>query len=143
MTRWPERTTWWAVIGLTVMITWTIVIKYLLPLLDRIARPEAADHLPYLWDAWPVAHAVMAWALVARPRAAWLIAFVVSAAEVGVVVTKFALFLSNPEWDLSRLLWFTNKCYVLAFFAVMTVVLLHPAMRSCLQGSSDDKESNP
>lgn len=127
----PARPAWRVAIvfGLVVMIVWTVVVKYLVPLhwfwAERLAgRPVGAP--PVMWDFWPLAHAVMAIGLWRGMSWAWRFAVAVSAVEIAVVATKFALFFRAPELDLWRLLWFTNKVYVIVFFAATLAVLLGP-----------------
>ncbi|HEX9799135.1 MAG TPA: hypothetical protein VGC00_03090 [Thermoanaerobaculia bacterium] len=120
------------VAGLGVMIVWTLLVKYLVPLhwswAERLAGRTAAA--PVMWDLWPLAHAALAAALWRRTRWAWRFGVVVAAVEVAVVASKLALFLRAPELDFWHLLWFTNKLYVLAFFACLLSVLLGPGRRA-------------
>jgi len=115
-----------SVLGLVVMATWTIVIKYLAPCLWAISeraagRPDAGA--PVMWDFWWAAHLMLAWLLwrahpLARP-AGLLIAFV----EIAIVAVKLALYSRRPDLSFWKLLWLTNKIYVLGFFSVFLVVL--------------------
>ncbi len=50
-------------------------------------------------------------------------------AESAVVLTKFFFYLRAPEWTFWKLLWFTNKVYVLLFFLCLLYVLLGPGRR--------------
>jgi hypothetical protein len=43
-----------------------------------------------------------------------------------VVIAKFARFLAAPDWSFWKLLWFSNKVYVLAYFLALLAVLLGP-----------------
>ena len=43
----------------------------------------------------------------------------VSVVEIAIIVTKFVLFLSAPEWTIWRANWFINKIFVLACFGLM------------------------
>jgi len=121
-----------AVFGLVVMLAWTVVVKYAVPLHWAWAEllagrdPGAA---PVMWDAWPLAHLALALLLWRRHRMAWLAGVVVAAAEVAVVATKFFFFLRAPELTFWKLLWFTNKVYVLLFFAWLLAVLVGPGRR--------------
>lgn len=122
-----ERTRSLAIAGLAVMIVWTLVVKYLVPVLWFVAERAAGrppEAVPVMWDLWPLAHAALAWALWRRTAWAWRFGVAVSALEVAVVATKFALFLDAPTWTFWRLLWFTNKVYVLAFFVLLLAALL-------------------
>jgi hypothetical protein len=129
-----ERPGWLlaAVAGLGVMIVWTLVVKYSVPLhwywAERLAgRP--VDAAPVMWDLWPLAHATLAVALWRRTSWAWRFGVAVAAVEIAVVATKFTLFLRAPELGFWRLLWFTNKLYVIVFFAALLGVLLGPGRR--------------
>lgn len=131
MTRTAERPRWLVatVAGLGVMIVWTLGVKYLVPLhwfwAERLAGRELAA-APVMWDLWPLAHAVMAVGLWRRTPWAWGFGVAVSAVEIAVVATKFWFYLRAPELDFWRLLWFTNKVYVILFFACALYVLLGP-----------------
>ncbi len=57
--------------------------------------------------------------LIARPRYTFGLALTVSVVEIIIVVTKFVLFLSAPQWDIWRTNWFINKCFVLACFVLL------------------------
>jgi len=115
-----------SVFGLIVMATWTLVIKYLAPLLYA-ASEHAAGHdvpAPILWDFWWVAHLLLAWLLWTGHRLARPAGYAIAVAEIGIVCVKFVVFLRAPEWTFWRLLWFTNKIYVLGFFAVFLAALM-------------------
>jgi hypothetical protein len=126
--RWVTAT----VFGLVVMISWTLVVKYLAPLLHAASRALAGEDEPsrVMWDFWPVAHAAFAVLLWRGGRRAWEAGVTLAAVESAVVVAKFATFLRAPEWSFWKLLWFTNKVYVLAFFLCLLAVLLGPGRRS-------------
>lgn len=129
-----ERPAWLvaAVAGLGVMIVWTLVVKYLVPLhwfwAERLAG-GAIDRPPVMWDLWPLVHAALAAALWRRASWAWRFGVAVAAAEIAVVATKFALYLRAPDLGFWRLLWFSNKLYVIVFFAWLLAVLLGPGRR--------------
>jgi len=115
-----------SVFGLVVMATWTLVIKYLAPLLYAAAERSAGRVVaaPILWDFWWVAHLALAWLLWNGHRLARPAGYAIAAVEIAIVLVKFVLFLRAPEWTFWRLLWFTNKIYVLGFFVVFLVALL-------------------
>ena len=54
-----------------------------------------------------------------RPPYTFALALGVSVAEIIIVVTKFALFLAEPQWDIWTTNWFINKCFVLACFVLL------------------------
>jgi hypothetical protein len=125
-----ERPRWLvaAVGGLLVLVVWTLVVKYLVPLhwawAERLAgRPASA---PVMWDAWPLVHAALAALLWTRHPWAWLAGVAVAGAEIVVVAVKLALWASAPDAGFWKLLWLTNKLYVLAFFAALLALLLGP-----------------
>jgi hypothetical protein len=80
--------------------------------------------VPVMWDFWPLAHLVLIVALWRRPRWGWGYAVTVAALESAVVLTKFVVYLRAPDLGFFRLLWFTNKVYVLALFLCLLYVLL-------------------
>jgi len=101
-----------------VLAAWSVVIKYVFSVAWALA--EGAPIATYIyWDAWPVAHLWLAWALITRTGyAAWL-AIGMAAVEIAIVVTKFALFLPAPEWTIWSTNWFINKVFVLALFTAL------------------------
>src|SRR5262249_34327828 len=116
-----DRFVFGSVLGLVVMVTWTLVIKYVAPLLyvlsESLARhPPPA--IPVMWDFWWVAHLFLAWLLWHRHPRAWQAGVLIAVLEIGIVLIKFAAYLRHPDLSFWRLLWFTNKVYVLAFFVV-------------------------
>ena len=99
---------------LIVLAAWTLTIKFALPL--------ALSDLPgarIYWDFWWVAHLWLAWWLLAGHRLAYALALGVSIVEIVIVVTKFVLFLSAPDWTIWTANWFINKIFVLACFCLM------------------------
>ena len=108
---------------LFVLAAWTVVIKYLFPVAWAFAHGLPLGTHVYL-DFWPVAHVWLGWALLARPRYTFWLAFVVALLEVAIVATKFVLFLGAPEWTIWTTNWFVNKLFVLGCFALMLGHLL-------------------
>lgn len=129
----PPRWVTATVVAIVVMMAWTVVVKYLVPLLwfwsERFAGREPAA-VPVMWDFWPLAHLLLAVGLWRRARWLWVYAVAVSVVESAIVISKFAVYLGAPRLDLFGLLWFTNKVYVLAFFLCFLAVLLGPGRRA-------------
>jgi hypothetical protein len=71
-----------------------------------------------------VAHLALAWLLWNGHRLARPAGYAVAIVEILIVTVKFLLFLRSPEWTFWKLLWFTNKVYVLGFFVVFLAALL-------------------
>lgn len=131
------------VFALVVMITWTLVAKYLAPLLFDLAlalhgeggdaggggRSAALAGAGVMWDFWPLTHVALAVGLWRRHRLVWIYGVTLALAESAVVLTKFFFFLRAPEWTFWKLLWFTNKVYVLLFFLCLLYVLFGPGRR--------------
>ena len=123
---------------LFVLAAWTVVVKYLFPVAWAVVQGlPAATHV-YV-DFWPVFHVWLGWALLARPRYLYALALVVAFLEIGIVATKFAFFLMEPEWTIWTTNWFVNKLFVLGCFVLMLGHLLlrrrdyapaRPALRS-------------
>lgn len=123
-----DTTGWVAFLAhvLFVLVAWTIFIKYLFPI--TFARVGGEPWPTYVyWDLWPLAHAWLGWALLARPRYLWALAVGMAVVEIAIIVTAFVLFLSDPEWSIWRTNWFVNKVFVLACFVlVLGTALLRP-----------------
>ncbi|MFN0038414.1 MAG: hypothetical protein ACKVP2_02745 [Burkholderiales bacterium] len=108
---------------LFLLAAWTLVIKYLFP--AAMAFNEGLPILTYvMWDFWWVAHIWLGWALITLPRYTVPLAVTVSVVEIVIVVTKFVMFLSAPQWDIWRTNWFINKCFVLACFILLLGYLI-------------------
>ena len=133
----PEPRGWItaSVLGLVVMATWTLVVKFLAPLLWFTAERSAGRFVaapPIMWDFWWVAHLLLAWLLWRRDRRAWFFGVAVAVVEIAIVITKFTLYLRQPDLDFWRLLWFTNKVYILAFFVLFLALLARRDARNAL-----------
>jgi len=123
------------VFGLVVMATWTLVVKFLVPVLYLVAERSAGRPLaaaPILWDFWWAAHLGLAWLLWRRHPRAVPAGLVVALVEVAIVLCKFVAYLRQPDLSFWRLLWFTNKVYVLAFFLLFLALLARKEIRNAL-----------
>ena len=76
-----------------------------------------------MWDFWPLTHLALALMLWRGARFAFAAAMTLALAEIAVVSAKFARFLAAPEWSFWKLLWFSNKVYVLLYFVGLVAVL--------------------
>jgi hypothetical protein len=115
-----------AVGGLVVMITWTLVVKYLAPLLWGLSAGVPA---PVMWDFWPLAHGALATLLWRRHRWAWSAAVAIATLEILIVAWKLGRFALHPQLEFWRLLWATNKIYVLVYFLALLAWLFFGAGR--------------
>jgi hypothetical protein len=113
---------------LCILAAWTVVIKYLFPIAYAIAEGKPATTYVFL-DFWPVVHLALAWSLLHWQRWTFAFALVVSVAEIIIVVSKFVLFLSAPEWTIWRTNWFINKVFVLTCFVWLLGYLVFNAKR--------------
>jgi hypothetical protein len=103
---------------LIVLAAWTVTIKFLFPI--AYALGEDVPLLAYIyWDFWWVIHLWLAWALLRWQQYTHALAIGVSALEIAIIVTKFALFLAAPEWTIWTTNWFINKLFVLACFCLL------------------------
>ena len=110
---------------LFVLAAWTVVIKYLFPIAYAYAYAHGLALSTHIYlDFWPVAHVWLGWALLVRPRYTHALALVVAVLEVGIVVTKFVLFLGEPQWTIWTTNWFVNKLFVLGCFVMLLGHLL-------------------
>ena len=66
-----------------------------------------------------MAHLWLAWALLNWRRYTYALAMAVSVVEIGIIVTKFWIFLSDPTWDIWNTNWFINKIFVLVCFVLI------------------------
>ena len=86
-----------------------------------------------MWDFWWVAHLWLARMFWHRHCWAWMSGFLVAGVEVVIVTVKFVGFFQDPDLGFWRMLWFTNKVYVLLFFVVLLVLLFVPAFQRQLR----------
>ena len=108
---------------LFILAAWTLTIKFAFPIAYDVAEGLPVGTHVY-WDFWWVVHLWLGWALLNWPRYTIGLTIVVSIAEIAIIVTKFALFLSAPEWTIWRTNWFINKLFVLACFILLLVYFL-------------------
>ena len=108
---------------LFVLAAWTLTIKFFFPVAYALAAGLPVDTYIF-WDFWWVIHLWLGWALLNWPRYTIPLAITVSVAEIAIVVTKFVLFLSAPEWTIWRTNWFINKLFVLACFILLLTYFL-------------------
>jgi hypothetical protein len=103
---------------LIVLAAWTVTIKFLFPIAYALAEGAPVGTYVY-WDFWWVVHLWLAWALLRWQPYTYTLAIGVSAVEIAIIVTKFALFLADPDWTIWTTNWFINKLFVLACFCLM------------------------
>jgi hypothetical protein len=108
---------------LFILAAWTIVIKYLFPMAYAIQHGLPVWTYAY-FDMWPVMHIWLGWSLLHWQRYTFAFALSVSVAEIVIIVSKFASFLSEPEWTIWRTNWFVNKIFVLSCFVMLLTWLL-------------------
>ncbi len=113
---------------LLILAAWTVVIKYLFPIAYALAEGQPAGTYVFL-DFWPLVHVWVAWSLLHWNRWTFALAVIVSIVEIAIIVTKFALFLSAPEWTIWRTNWFINKLFVLSCFVWLLGYLVINARR--------------
>ena len=120
---------------LIILAAWTLVIKFIFPITyDATYGHPLGTHI--YWDFWWVAHLWLAYALLRwQPYTFWL-AIGVSVVEIVIIVTKFFLFLPDPDWNIWQTNWFINKVFVLACFVVMLGYFLSRRRDSLRSGSS-------
>jgi hypothetical protein len=103
---------------LIVLAAWTVTIKFLFPLAYAQAYGLPLGTHIY-WEFWWVAHLWLAWVLLRWKPYTVALAIGISAVEIGIVVSKFALFLAAPDWTIWTTNWFVNKLFVLLVFCLM------------------------
>ena len=108
---------------LFILAAWTLVIKYLFPM--AYAVQYGLPIVTYIYpDLWPLVHVWLGWSLLHWQRYTFEFALGVSIAEVMIIVSKFVIFLSAPEWTIWRTNWFVNKVFVLSCFVMLLAWLL-------------------
>lgn len=108
---------------LFILAAWTVVIKYLFPMAYAVQHDLPIGTYLYV-DLWPAVHIWLGWSLLHWQRYTFEFAIGVSVAEITIIVSKFALFLSAPEWTIWRTNWFVNKIFVLSCFVMLLTWLL-------------------
>ena len=108
---------------LFLLAAWTLTIKFFFPVAYALAAGMPVGTHVY-WDFWWVVHLWLGWALLNWQRYTFGLTLVVSVAEIAIIVTKFALFLSAPEWTIWRTNWFINELFVLACFILLLTYFL-------------------
>jgi len=108
---------------LFILAAWTVVIKYLFPIGYSLAHGEPIFAHVFV-DFWPVVHVWVGWSLLHWNRYTFALAAAASVAEIVIVVTKFALFLADPQWNIFSTNWFINKIFVLACFVLLLGYLM-------------------
>ncbi len=103
---------------LFLLAAWTLVIKFILPIVWAIHEGATIQTYIY-WDFWWAAHLWLGWALLTQHKFAWPGAVIISAVEILIIVTKFWLFLLDPQWTLWTMNWFVNKLFVLTCFLAL------------------------
>jgi hypothetical protein len=79
---------------------------------------------PVMWDFWWVAHLALAWLLWKGHHRARAAALAVSISEILIVTVKLSSFVSRPDLSFWRLLWLSNKIYILVFFLCLLALLM-------------------
>lgn len=113
---------------LFILAAWTLTIKFFFPIAYAASEGSAMGTYIY-WDFWWVIHLWLGWALLNWRRYTYGLTIVVSVIEIVIIVTKFAIFLSEPEWTIWRTNWFINKLFVLACFLMLLTYFLSNAGR--------------
>lgn len=112
--------------ALVLVAIWTVVIKYLFPMIFAAAYGEPMGRYIY-WDLWPLAHLWLARVLLTQAPYQRYLAVAMSGLEIIIIGWFFYRFLSAPDWSIWRTNWFINKLFVLAVFvALFTFSLTKP-----------------
>ena len=113
---------------LFILAAWTLTIKFFFPVGYALVAGVPVGTYVY-WDFWWVVHLWLGWALLYWQRYTLGLAIAVSLAEIVIVVTKFTIFLSTPEWTIWSTNWFINKLFVLACFILLLAYVLRNFQR--------------
>jgi hypothetical protein len=115
-----------SIVGLVVMATWTLVIKYVAPLLWALSETLAGRdaEAPIMWDFWWVVHLALARLIYLRHPFMWAAGTIIAGVEILIVTVKLVLYYRAPDYSFWNLLWLTNKMYVLVFFVGFLMLLM-------------------
>ena len=113
---------------LFILSAWTLTIKFFFPVAYAVAYGVPPGTHIY-WDFWWVVHIWLGWALLHWQRYSFALAIAVSVVEIAIIVGKFVLFLSAPQWSVWQTNWFINKLFVLACFTLLLTYCLVNASR--------------
>ncbi len=109
--------------GLIILAVWTLVIKFVFPIIyDAHYAHPLGTHI--YWDFWWVVHLLLAWAMLTQHRLYRSVGIAVSVAEIVIIVVKFGYFFRAPDWTIWQTNWFINKVFVLSCFVLLLVTLL-------------------
>lgn len=122
----PPRPPWITFLAhlLFVLAAWSVFIKYVFPIAFALYTGEAWNAYVF-WDLWPVAHVWLGWALLTQPGYTRWLAIGMSVIEIVIIITLFAGFLAEPDWNIWRTNWFVNKVFVLTAFALILVTVVY------------------
>ena len=115
--------------GLYFFAAWTFAIKYALPVGWALSRGEGWTTYIFFWDAWWIFHLIAGTGLVVNRNGIRIWALLLSLAEIIIIITKFVLFLPEPNWDFWHANWFVNKAVMLVFFCVLLAWLVRKDVR--------------
>lgn len=111
---------------------YTVLIKYLLPILWAWRKQVALHSYIYFWDAWWVAHILVGAGLARRKKGIWFWAFALSVSEIIIIGTKFVLYWRSPDLDFWHVNWFVNKSFLLVYFWALLIWLCRKDVRQLL-----------
>ena len=114
--------------GLIFLISWTVGLKYMAPILWAIKQKTNLAHW-IVWDAWPLAHLAVVYLFLKGRKAGWLFALAVAVAELFIIFWKLRVYFISPNPDFWRVQWAINKTVLLAYFLLMLFWLLKPYVR--------------
>jgi len=97
----------------------TLTIKYILPIGWALRQQTSWETFIYFWDAWWIIHFAVGYGLIHQKRGVWKWALALAIAEIVIIVTKFVLYLQNPNLDFWHLSWLVNKVCLLVYFCVL------------------------
>ena len=108
---------------LFILASWTLVIKFVLPLVFAWYEEVPLDKY-VMWDFWWVVHIWLGWALLYWQRYTYVLAVFVSIIEITIISVKFNLFFGYPNWNIWTANWFVNKLFVISCFVLMLCYFL-------------------
>jgi len=114
---------------------YTLTIKYVLPVGWAVAKELPLTTYIYFWDAWWIAHIIVGHGLMHRRRKILIWAFLLSVAEIIIIMIKFGMFYQAPNLSFWHLNWLVNKCFLLVYFWVLLIWLMRKEVRETYEKS--------
>ena len=108
---------------LFILAGWTLCIKFVFPIC--IAWEAGAPLLSFVyWDFWWLIHILLGYSLLNWSWYTYWLGMLTAILEIAIIITKFVIFASAPQWNIWGTNWFINKVFVLICFCLLFIVFV-------------------